>query len=191
MRGLFIRETTMGHAQPNLPETEAETLAAQLPPAVEAMASRLLERTSALSLTLATAESCTGGLISSILTDIEGKSHAFECGFTVYSDDAKVAMLGVDRQVLAREGAVSKAVALEMAQGALERCKADVVLAVSGFAGRGKPGDEPGLVHFACMRRDKGQQHHEAHFGDIGRTGVRIAATERALRMMADVVGWD
>lgn len=172
-------------------EGDAEALASQLPPAVEVMASRLLDRASTRFLTLATAESCTGGLISSILTDIEGKSHVFECGFTVYSDDAKIAMLGVDRQILAREGAVSKAVAIEMARGALARSKADIVLAVTGFAGKGKHGDEPGLVHLACMRRGRGQRHHEAHFGDIGRAGVRIAATEHALRMMAEAVGQD
>jgi len=164
--------------------TATETLAAALPDDVEDLAEKLLEQACADDLTLATAESCTGGLVSSILTDVEGKSHAFERGFTVYTDGAKTDMLGVPRALIEREGAVSKAVAIAMAEGALCRSDADIALAITGFAGSAGPGNEPGLVHLACVRRGSPPAHREMHFGDVGRSQVRINATRAALEMM-------
>lgn len=164
--------------------TATETLAAALPDDVESLAEQLLDRACADDLTLATAESCTGGLVSSILTDVEGKSHAFERGFTVYTDGAKTDMLGVPRAVIEAEGAVSKVVAIAMAEGALRRSDADIALAITGFAGSAGPGNEPGLVHLACMRRGSPPEHREMHFGDVRRSQVRINATRVALEMM-------
>lgn len=165
-----------------------ETLSAILPDDVERMAEQLLDRTCAGGLKLATAESCTGGLIASILTDVEGKGHAFERGFIVYTDAAKAQMLGIDPGFIARCGAVSAGVAIMMAQGALTASDADVAVAVTGFAGPAGPGDEPGLVHFASARRGQAATHREAHFGDIGRGGVRVEATRVALEMMRDEI---
>ncbi len=129
----------------------AERLIDRLPDDIEDSARHLLRAAERRSLSLCAAESCTGGLIATLLTDIEGQSHSFERGFVVYSNDAKAEMLGVSRATLAIHGAVSKAVALAMAEGALARSRADVALAVTGFAGRGGPGEEPGLVYFAAF----------------------------------------
>ncbi len=156
----------------------------RLPDDLERSVRTLLEKACARSLSIATAESCTGGLLACLLTDVEGLSHAFERGFIVYSDDAKADMLGINRQLLRAEGAVSKAVALAMASGALAHGSADVVLAVSGFAGPAGADDEPGLVHFACARRGREPAHREEHFGDIGRSAVRVEAVRVALDMM-------
>lgn len=165
-----------------------ETLSAVLPDEVERLAERLLDRACACGLKLATAESCTGGLIASILTDVEGKGHAFERGFVVYTDAAKAQMLGIDAGLIERCGAVSAGVAILMAQGALAVSAADIAVAVTGFAGPAGPDDEPGLVHFASTRRGRAATHREAHFGDIGRGGVRVAATHVALEMMLEEI---
>lgn len=167
---------------------EAETLQPVLPEDIEAAAARVLERAAAAELSLATAESCTGGLLASLLTDVEGASHAFERGFVVYSEDAKCELLGVDRAAAARCGAVTREVAIAMAEGAIRNSQADIAVAITGFAGRGGPKDEPGLVHFACARRDGDTCHQEAHFGDIGRGPVRIAALRVALAMLEEAV---
>lgn len=165
--------------------SDAETLSPVLSPDVEHATRALLEAACDGGLTLATAESCTGGMIASLLTDVPGASHAFERGFITYSDRAKEEMLGVPVALVEREGAVSRAVAVAMAEGALERSGADIALSVTGFAGEG---DEPGLVHFACARRGRGTRHREEHFGDIGRGRVRLKALEIAVEMMADML---
>src|SRR3546814_7275302 len=100
---------------------------------------------------LATAESCTGGLLASLLTDVEGASHAFERGFVVYSEKAKCELLGIQQADITHCGAVSRTVAIAMAKGSIHSSEADIALSITGFAG---DGDEPGLVHFACARRD-------------------------------------
>ncbi|NNM75829.1 CinA family protein [Sphingomonas sp. ID1715] len=166
----------------------AETLSGGVPEDVEALAIELLKAACDRDLKLATAESCTGGLISSLLTDVDGMGHAFERGFTVYTEEAKAGMLGVPRGLIDTHGAVSKEVALAMANGALAHSRADIAVSVTGFAGRGAPEDEPGLVHFACIRRGRTTHHREEHFGDIGRGAVRCAATRAALEMMLDAV---
>jgi nicotinamide-nucleotide amidase len=166
----------------------AETLSGALPPEIEQLAVKLLGAACDAELKLATAESCTGGLIASLLTDVEGVGHAFERGFVVYSEEAKAGMLGIPRDLIDRHGAVSKEVAIAMANGALAHSRADVVVSVTGFAGAGGPDDEPGLVHFACARRGREAQHREEHFGDIGRGGVRCQATGAALDMMLEAV---
>lgn len=166
-----------------------ETLAPALPDAVEQAVADLLEAACAADLTLATAESCTGGMLAALLTDVEGASHAFDRGFVVYSEAAKCELLGVDRAMLDHCGAVSRDVAEAMARGTLRGSDADVALAITGFAGEGAPGDEPGLVHFACARRDGPLATSECHYGDIGRGAVRIAALGQALAMMQAAIG--
>ncbi|MDB5451150.1 MAG: cinA [Phenylobacterium sp.] len=165
----------------------AEALDPALPPAVDELAKFVLREACDRNLKLATAESCTGGLLASLLTDIPGMSHAFERGFVTYTDDAKHEMLAVPREVLAREGAVSERSARAMAEGAVARSKADIAASVTGYT-EGPP-DNPslaGVVHFAVARRNRPTVHRREHFGDVGRARVRIRALETALGMMRD-----
>lgn len=165
-----------------------ERLIDRLPDDVERMAHDLLTRACDRDLALATAESCTGGLIATILTDVEGASHAFERGFVVYTDAAKAGMLGIPRDLIDSHGAVSREVALAMARGALNHSAADIVLSVTGFAGAAGADGEPGLVHFAAIRRGRPPVHREEHFGNRGRADVRIACVRVGLRMMTDAL---
>ncbi|MDQ0514954.1 nicotinamide-nucleotide amidase [Kaistia geumhonensis] len=137
-------------------------------------------------LIIATAESCTGGLIAGALTEIAGSSAVVDRGFVTYSNAAKTAMLGVPAALIDRVGAVSKEVALAMAVGALAKSDADLAVAVTGIAGPGGGSvDKPvGLVHFAAMRRG-GQAVHEAHvFSGRDRSGVRHDTVANALAML-------
>lgn len=168
--------------------SETETLSPVLPDDIEAMARRVLKRACDTERALATAESCTGGLLASLLTDVEGCSSAFERGFVTYSHDAKCELLGLARDMVEQCHAVSRDVAVAMAQGALNASHADVAVAVTGFAGRGAPEDEPGLVHFGCARRDGETIHREEHFGDIGRGPTRIAAIRVALELFEEAL---
>lgn len=165
-----------------------ETLSPVLPDEVDSAARALLEAACERELRIATAESCTGGLLASLLTDVEGASHAFERGFVVYTDEAKAELLGVPRDLIEREGAVSAPVAVAMAEGALGASKAQVALSVTGFAGPGAPDDEPGLVHFACARAGRPTTHRELHFGDVGRGAVRIECMRVGLEMLAEAL---
>ena len=151
-----------------------------------AQADRVLQIACARSLTIATAESCTGGLLAALLTDVPGRSHVFERGFVVYSEIAKCEMLAIDPALIAQHGAVSREVAEEMALGALKRSQAEVALAVTGFAGPGAEEDEEGLVHLACARRGVAKDHREEHFGPIGRAGVRHGTISVALEMLEE-----
>ena len=160
------------------------TLDPALPAEVQDRAEAVLELAHDRALKLATAESCTGGLLAALLTDVPGRSHVFERGFVVYSDDAKCDLLGIARDKVERCGAVSKEVAAAMAQGALQRSRADIALSITGFAGPAGPDDEEGLVHFACATRDGDVLGREEHFGPIGRQGVRIKALNVALELL-------
>src|SRR3546814_393483 len=150
---------------------ETETLYPALPPDIDDAVARVLEAACDRNLMLATAESCTGGLLASLLTDVEGASHAFERGFVVYSEKAKCELLGIQQADITHCGAVSRTVAIAMAKGSIHSSEADIALSITGFAG---DGDEPGLVHFACARRDGYVVHREEHFGDIGRGPIRL-----------------
>lgn len=137
-------------------------------------------------LTIATAESCTGGLIAGALTEIAGSSAVVDRGFVTYSNAAKTAMLGVPAALIERVGAVSKEVALAMVVGALAKSDADLAVAVTGIAGPGGGSAEKpvGLVHFAAMRRG-GQAVHEPHvFAGRDRSGVRHDTVANALAML-------
>ncbi|WP_120717685.1 CinA family protein [Tsuneonella amylolytica] len=166
----------------------AETFESAIPHATAARAKAVVDRAHDRGMSLASAESCTGGMLAALLTDIRGRSHVFECGFVSYSDRAKTDLLGVDAAILATDGAVSKAAAIAMATGALDRSRADIAVSITGFAGPGAPDDEEGLVHFACVVRDGRCNHREEHFGPIGRPGVRIAALDVALAMLDEVL---
>ncbi|BDI61529.1 CinA family protein [Qipengyuania nanhaisediminis] len=162
----------------------SETLGPILPERIESLAREVLQAAHDRDLAIATAESCTGGLLAALLTDVEGLSHVFERGFVTYSDAAKCDLLGLSREVIDDCGAVSEPVARAMAMGARRRSRADIVVSVTGFAGPGAAGDEEGLVHFAVIGPDGHCATCEDHFGKRGRDGVRIAALERALTMM-------
>jgi nicotinamide-nucleotide amidase len=164
---------------------EAETLSPVLPNRVEEATRRLLAKACERDIVLATAESCTGGMLASLLTDVPGVAHAFDRGFVTYSEEAKTEMLGVPADLIATEGAVSKAVAIAMAEGALARSRAHITLSITGFA---DSGDEPGLVHFACARSGRITAHREAHFGPVGRGATRIACMEVAIDMMSEML---
>lgn len=165
-----------------------EELSPALPNDVEARIDRVLQGAGDRGLTLATAESCTGGLIASVLTDVEGRSHAFERGYVVYTDDAKAEELAVPTRLIDQNGAVSEPVARAMAEGALRRSGAGLAVAVTGFAGSAGPDDEPGLVHFALAAAGAPTVHEEHHFGDLGRGPVRLECLRVALRMLEQAV---
>ncbi|HVJ00400.1 MAG TPA: CinA family protein [Sphingomonas sp.] len=165
-----------------------ETLGAAIPDDVDRLARAVLEAACARDLALATAESCTGGLLASLLTDVEGASHVFERGVVTYSDDAKCELLGLSHEKVERCGAVSREVAIAMAEGALAGSHADIAVAITGFAGPAGPDDEPGLVHVACARRGDGTAHRVCRFGEIGRGPVRIASLRVALEMLGNAI---
>jgi nicotinamide-nucleotide amidase len=151
-----------------------------------ALAARLGRALTARQWTVATAESCTGGLIAAAITGVAGSSAWFDRGFVTYSNEAKVQMLGVRAETLARHGAVSEATAREMAAGALAGSRADLAVAVTGVAGPagGTPEKPVGMVCFAWARRDGPIEARTAHFaGD--RAAVRAAAVAAALEGLA------
>lgn len=140
-------------------------------------------------LTIATAESCTGGMLAALLTDIEGAGHGFERGFVTYTKESKTDLLGIPHDLLEDNDAVSETVARSMAEGALARSEADLALGVTGFAGPAGEGREEGLVHFALARREGDTVHREAHFGQIGRGPVRVQSLKTMLEMLEKAVG--
>lgn len=154
-----------------------------------ALSRSLLDLCRMRKLTIATAESCTGGLVAGALTDIPGSSDVIDRGFVTYSNDAKRAMLGVEASTLTNFGAVSKETATAMAIGALERADVDLAVAITGIAGPGgaTPGKPVGLVHFAAAARDGRIIHREHRFGAIGRSAVRQRSVVEALRMLMDL----
>jgi nicotinamide-nucleotide amidase len=164
---------------------DTETLSPVLPSATEEATKRLLEKACERDLVLATAESCTGGMLASLLTDVQGVAHAFDRGFVTYTNEAKCEMLGVPMELLEAKGAVCPEVAVAMAEGALERSRANIALSVTGFADKG---EEPGLVHFACARKGRKTAHREEHFGPIGRGATRIACMKVAVEMMTEML---
>jgi nicotinamide-nucleotide amidase len=159
------------------------------PDELDRLAASALRQAEAAGLRIATAESCTGGLLSALLTDIEGLSHIFDRGFVVYAEKAKVELLGLDREKLKREGAVSKWAARAMAAGALTLSHADIAIAITGYAGPGE--GEEGLVHIAVARRGETSSadwHREKHYGSVGRAGIRARAAADALSLLRSVI---
>ena len=154
-----------------------------------AKARALLDLCRSKMLTIATAESCTGGLVAATLTEIVGSSDVVERGFVTYSNTAKTAMLGVPADVIERFGAVSRETAEAMAQGALAHSPADLAVSITGIAGPGggTPAKPVGLVHFAAAARGGPLRHHEGRFGDIGRAQVREVSVKQALDMLREL----
>jgi nicotinamide-nucleotide amidase len=148
-------------------------------------AANLLTAFRSASMTIATAESCTGGLLAGLLTEIPGSSDVFERGWVTYSNEAKVAEIGVPAALIARRGAVSAEVAAAMAAGALARSGASVALAITGIAGPGggTPDKPVGLVHFGLACATEIRQE-ERRFGAIPRAAIRLASLEVALRLL-------
>jgi nicotinamide-nucleotide amidase len=150
-------------------------------------ATRVLELCRARGLHVATAESCTGGLVAAALTEIAGSSDVVDRGFVTYSNEAKHEMLGVPLATLKRHGAVSPQTAKAMAAGALKNSRADVAVSVTGIAGPGggtklKP---VGLVYFAAASRDGRRVARKRLYGDIGRRRVRQRSVAQALALLA------
>jgi nicotinamide-nucleotide amidase len=158
---------------------------------LEAAARRVIEICSAKRLTVATAESCTGGLVTAALTEIPGSSAVVACSFVTYSNDAKQNLLGVPEGVLRSYGAVSRPTAQAMADGVLARTPADLAVAVTGIAGPGGGSAEKpvGLVHFAAAARNGERRAREERFGDIGRAVVRQRSVGVALEMLEELAG--
>ena len=151
-------------------------------------ASELLDLCRARKLKIVAAESCTGGLVAT-LTEIAGSSDVFERGFVTYSNQAKIAMLGVPAAVLEAHGAVSRETAEAMAAGALAHAPADLAVSITGIAGPGGavPGKPVGLVHFGSATRGGRLLHRERRYGDIGRAEVRHASVVEALAMLREL----
>jgi nicotinamide-nucleotide amidase len=166
----------------------SETLEPALPDHLDEQAERLMHRVCDAGLTIATAESCTGGMLAALLTDIEGAGHGFDRGFVTYTKEAKAELLGIEREVLDRNEAVSEIVARAMAEGALNRSQATMALSVTGFAGPAGPGHEEGLVHFALARRERSTIHREEHFGPVGRGAVRVNSLKAMLEMLEEAL---
>jgi nicotinamide-nucleotide amidase len=159
--------------------------------ATQAAATELLDLCKARRLMLATAESCTGGLVVAALTDIAGSSAVVDRGFVTYTDAAKQDMLGVPAETLSGHGAVSQQTAEAMARGVLARCPADLAVAITGIAGPGggSPAKPVGLVHFAAAARAGGLIHRECRYGDVGRDEVRRRSVLEALSMLRELAG--
>jgi nicotinamide-nucleotide amidase len=161
------------------------------PTALQEEAARLLDALRTRGLRIATAESCTGGLIAALLTQIPGASDVIERGFITYSNAAKTGMLGIPVELIAAHGAVSEPVARAMAEGALIASPADIAIAAIGVAGPGggSAAKPVGLVHLAAARRGGATLHRQCRFGDIGRDGVRMRSLEAALALLQQALG--
>ena len=155
-------------------------------PALLARAEALVAAYAAAGLTVATAESCTGGLVAGLLTAIPGSSAVVERGFVTYSNAAKAECLGVPADLIAAQGAVSMDVARAMAEGALSHARADVAVAITGIAGPGGgSADKPvGLVHFGLAATGAATRHLERRYGDLGRAEIRRLAVGDALGLL-------
>jgi len=149
-------------------------------------AKRLLDLCRKRGLRIATAESCTSGLVAGVLTEIAGASDVVECGFVVYSNEAKESMLGVPASTLKRHGAVSAETAIAMAAGALKNSEADISVAITGIAGPGGGSKQKpvGLVHFAAASRGGKRVERRRLYGKIGRRHVRERSVAEALQLV-------
>jgi len=155
-------------------------------PEMKDRAAALLDAYKAKGLKIATAESCTGGLVAALLTEISGSSAVVERGLVTYSNEAKTDLVGVPADLIAAHGAVSEPVARAMAEGALTHSRADVTVGITGVAGpTGGTATKPvGLVHFGLARKGSATVHLERRYGDLGRETVRRRAVEDALSLL-------
>lgn len=160
------------------------------PEEIDDLARRVVARAAERGLMVATAESCTGGLVAGAITGVAGSSAVLDRGFVTYSNAAKMRMLGVAAATLETHGAVSRETALQMARGAVDQSEAQVSVAITGVAGPGGGTDDKpvGLVHFAAQG-PAGVVHVERRFCDIGREAVRLASVRQALEMLLERLG--
>lgn len=163
--------------------TKPDTLTDLIP-----LAAKVLDRLKAKNMMLATAESCTGGLIAGTLTEIAGSSAAIDRGFVTYSNEAKSEMLGVAPNLISTTGAVSKDVAIAMAEGALAKSRAGIAVSVTGIAGPGGGSDDKpvGTVHVAVAMKGQPAQHLHCWFADHGRQSIRLETIQTALNAVLD-----
>ena len=156
-------------------------------------AAALLDLCKAKKLTIATAESCTGGLVAGALSEISGSSLVLDRGFITYSNEAKQQMLGVTPATTDVYGAVSKECAEEMAKGALAHAQVDLAVSITGIAGPtgAVPGKPIGLVYFCAASRSGRVLAHDRKYGDIGRGQVRRASVLQALAMLTELAGME
>lgn len=153
-------------------------------------AARILAAARDQGMRIATAESCTGGMVAAALTDIAGSSAVFDRGFVTYSNHAKEQMIGVSPETLQAHGAVSEQVAHEMAKGALEHSDADLAVSITGIAGPGGSDFKPeGRVCFGLARTGHETFVETVEFGALGRANVRAAARDHALTLLARSLG--
>jgi nicotinamide-nucleotide amidase len=160
------------------------------PDRVLVLANALVAEARAKRLKIATAESCTGGLIAGALTEIPGASEVVDRGFVVYSNAAKTKLLSVRAAVIMRHGAVSEEVARAMAEGALKNSAADIAVSCTGIAGpTGGSAQKPiGLVHLAAARTGETTLAEECRFGDIGRGEIRMRSVEAGLKLLFQMI---
>lgn len=158
---------------------------------LKSRAAVLLKAYEAKRLKIATAESCTGGLVAALLTEIAGSSAVVERGFVTYSNEAKTELIGVPSDLIQAHGAVSEPVARAMAEGALAHSRADVAVAITGIAGpTGATATKPvGMVHFGLARKGTPTIHLERRYGDVGRENVRRRAVEDAVGLLEQAIG--
>lgn len=157
-------------------------------PSVMWLAEAVLKAACDQEIKLATAESCTGGLLSALLTEVEGVSHAFERGFVVYTDEAKSELLDVDASVLERCTAVSGPCAQQMAEDALAHSRADVAVSITGYADAAEDEANAGLVYFGLAVRGSAPRQTSARFAGDTRARVRLASLRMALQLLQDGV---
>lgn len=154
------------------------------------LAARVLTAAKAKGVMVATAESCTGGMVAAALTDVAGSSAVVERGFVTYTNAAKTEMLGVGAQTLADWGAVSEQVAREMADGALAHSRADLAVAITGIAGPGGSEHKPeGRVCFGLAKKSHPTRTETVEFGALGRAKVRASARDHALELLLGALG--
>lgn len=158
------------------------------PQDIEASAAAVIQAAIKAGVMVATAESCTGGLVSGALTAVAGSSAVLDRGFVTYSNEAKAELLGVTEDLLTQFGAVSEPVARAMALGAVTRSRASASVSITGVAGPGGGSEEKpvGLVHFAAVGPSGAVVHVERRFGDIGREAVRLESVRVALALLLD-----
>ena len=159
-------------------------------PDLESRAKAFIGKASEKRVKVATAESCTGGLVAALLTEISGSSAVVDRGFVTYSNEAKQQMLGVPTELLGLFGAVSEPVAKAMAEGAVVHSAASIAVAITGVAGPGGGSVEKpvGMVCFA-IASPNGTRTFDMRFGDLGRRGVRLASVSFALSLLEQAIG--
>ncbi len=160
------------------------------PEEIDSLARLVLDLAREAGVTLATVESCTGGLVAGALTAVAGSSDVVDRGFVTYSNAAKTALVGVPEALIAQYGAVCEPVARAMAEGGVRAAGVDLAVAITGVAGPGGgTADKPvGLVHFALAGGGRSTAHRALRFGDIGREAVRLQSVRVALEMVVEAL---